>query len=86
MLSMYDNPEYVQRALQAGASGYVLKDAGQRDRQRHPHRGRGRRLPQPRGRAGCFEIKRRPLLSPRESQILRPGVACRASRWPASWT
>ena len=27
MLSMYDNPEYVQRALQAGASGYVLKDA-----------------------------------------------------------
>ncbi|MDN4587234.1 DNA-binding response regulator [Xenophilus aerolatus] len=27
MLSMYDNPEYVQRALQAGAHGYVLKDA-----------------------------------------------------------
>ncbi|RDI22027.1 LuxR family two component transcriptional regulator [Pseudacidovorax intermedius] len=27
MLSMYDNPEYVQRALQAGAQGYVLKDA-----------------------------------------------------------
>ncbi len=27
MLSMYDNPEYVQRAMQAGASGYVLKDA-----------------------------------------------------------
>ncbi len=27
MLSMYDNPEYVQRALQVGASGYVLKDA-----------------------------------------------------------
>jgi DNA-binding NarL/FixJ family response regulator len=27
MLSMYDNPEYVQRALQAGARGYVLKDA-----------------------------------------------------------
>lgn len=27
MLSMYDNPEYVQRALQAGACGYVLKDA-----------------------------------------------------------
>ena len=27
VLSMYDNPEYVQRALQAGASGYVLKDA-----------------------------------------------------------
>lgn len=27
MFSMYDNPEYVQRALQAGASGYLLKDA-----------------------------------------------------------
>lgn len=27
MLSMYDTPEYVQRALQAGAVGYVLKDA-----------------------------------------------------------
>ena len=27
MLSMYDNPEYVQRAMQAGACGYVLKDA-----------------------------------------------------------
>jgi DNA-binding NarL/FixJ family response regulator len=27
MLSMYDNPEYVQHALQAGALGYVLKDA-----------------------------------------------------------
>ncbi len=27
MLSMYDNPEYVQRAIQAGARGYVLKDA-----------------------------------------------------------
>ena len=27
MLSMYDNPEYVHRALQAGARGYVLKDA-----------------------------------------------------------
>ncbi|HET7795167.1 MAG TPA: response regulator transcription factor [Rhizobacter sp.] len=27
MLSMYDNPEYVNRAIQAGARGYVLKDA-----------------------------------------------------------
>lgn len=26
MFSMYDNPEYVQRALQAGARGYVLKE------------------------------------------------------------
>jgi DNA-binding NarL/FixJ family response regulator len=27
MFSMYDNPEYVQRSLQAGARGYVFKDA-----------------------------------------------------------
>jgi len=27
MLSMYDTPEYVQRAVRAGAVGYVLKDA-----------------------------------------------------------
>ena len=27
MLSMYDNPEYVNRAMQFGARGYVLKDA-----------------------------------------------------------
>jgi len=27
MLSMYDNPESVHRAMQAGARGYVLKDA-----------------------------------------------------------
>lgn len=27
VLSMYDNPEYVHRAMQAGARGYVLKDA-----------------------------------------------------------
>ena len=27
MLSMYDNPEYVHRALDAGAMGYVLKEA-----------------------------------------------------------
>lgn len=26
MLSMYDTPEYVYRALRAGAAGYVLKD------------------------------------------------------------
>ena len=27
MLSMYDSPEYAQRALAAGARGYVLKDS-----------------------------------------------------------
>lgn len=31
MLSFYDRPEYVHRALQAGALGYVLKDMFQKD-------------------------------------------------------
>ncbi|WP_353094419.1 response regulator transcription factor [Methylibium sp.] len=31
VLSMYDNPEYVQQAMQAGARGYVLKDAPSAD-------------------------------------------------------
>jgi len=31
VLSMYDNPEYVNRAMQAGARGYVLKDAPSSD-------------------------------------------------------
>jgi DNA-binding NarL/FixJ family response regulator len=28
LLSMYDNEEYVLKAMQIGASGYILKDAG----------------------------------------------------------
>ena len=31
MLSLYDHPEYVHRALQAGAMGYVLKDMFHKD-------------------------------------------------------
>jgi two-component system, NarL family, nitrate/nitrite response regulator NarL len=31
VLSMYDNPEYVHQAMQAGASGYVLKNAPSSD-------------------------------------------------------
>jgi DNA-binding NarL/FixJ family response regulator len=31
MLSMFDSPEYVQRALQVGALGYVLKDTVSED-------------------------------------------------------
>ncbi|MEY2844065.1 MAG: hypothetical protein RI920_2102 [Pseudomonadota bacterium] len=31
VLSMYDNPEYVHQAMQAGARGYVLKDAPSSD-------------------------------------------------------
>jgi two-component system nitrate/nitrite response regulator NarL len=31
MLSIFDNPEYVQRALEVGAAGFVLKDAIAKD-------------------------------------------------------
>ena len=31
VLSMYDNPDYVHQAMQAGARGYVLKDAPSSD-------------------------------------------------------
>ena len=31
MLSIFDNPEYVQRALEVGASGFVLKEVIGRD-------------------------------------------------------
>ena len=31
ILSMYDNPDYVRQAMQAGARGYVLKDAPSAD-------------------------------------------------------
>jgi len=31
VLSMYDNPDYVHQAIQAGARGYVLKDAPSSD-------------------------------------------------------
>jgi DNA-binding NarL/FixJ family response regulator len=31
MLSIFDNPEYVQRSLEVGAAGFVLKDAIAKD-------------------------------------------------------
>lgn len=31
MLSTYENPDYLFEAVQAGASGYVIKDAGKRE-------------------------------------------------------
>jgi DNA-binding NarL/FixJ family response regulator len=53
MLSMYDNPEYVQKALQVGARGYVLKDAPAAESKK------------------LFRTQEpRPLLTPRESEIL----------------
>ena len=72
MLSMYDNPEYVQRALQAGAGGYVLKDAPAAEilaaidvvAQGGTYLSTGVSKRLFRGQAP------RPMLSPRESEIL----------------
>jgi DNA-binding NarL/FixJ family response regulator len=73
MLSMYDNPEYVNRAMNAGALGYVLKDAPSDEILRAIEsisQGRtflsaslARRSPRSDGP--------RPVLSLRESEILR---------------
>ena len=51
ILSMYDDEEYVQQVIQAGASGYVLKGvAAQRARARHQGGRRAGFLPAPRRR------------------------------------
>jgi DNA-binding NarL/FixJ family response regulator len=72
MFSVYDNPDYVQRALQAGACGYVLKDAPTSEllaaidvvAQGGTYLGTGVSKRLFRGQAP------RPMLSPRESEIL----------------
>ncbi|MFC5868997.1 response regulator [Aquincola agrisoli] len=72
ILSMYDNPEYVQQAMQAGARGYVLKDAPSSEivgaiqtvRQ-------GGTYLSPSVTKRLFRAQEpKPLLSPRESEIL----------------
>jgi two-component system, NarL family, nitrate/nitrite response regulator NarL len=73
MLSMYDNPEYVHRALAAGALGYVLKEAPSEEivaailavAQGRNFLGSG--LAATSGRPD----ESRPLLSARETEILR---------------
>ena len=73
MLSMYDNPEYVHRALAAGAMGYVLKEAPSEEivaailavAAGRPFLGSGLAATAGRPDDG------RPLLSARESEILR---------------
>lgn len=73
MLSMYDNPEYVHRALAAGAMGYVLKEAPSEEiveailavAAGRQFLGSGLVATAGRPDAG------RPLLSARESEILR---------------
>lgn len=82
MLSMYDNPEYVHRALAAGASGYVLKEAPSEEivaaiaavTAGETFLGSGLAARTPRG-AGDG-----PLLSPRERELLRCLAAGQSSK------
>lgn len=72
MFSMYDNPEYVQLALQAGARGYVLKEApaGEIVAAIEAVAAGGTFL-SPALSLSLFQSQApRPLLSPRESEIL----------------
>ena len=60
VLSMQDDPRYVHEAFAAGASGYVLKEAGGRRGRRRRPRGRGRRpLRPPRARRAPDRSRRR---------------------------
>lgn len=72
MYSMYDNPEYVQRALQAGARGYVLKDApgGEIVAAIDAVAAGGTFLSPGVSRRMFRSQQPRPILSPRESEIL----------------
>jgi len=72
MYSMYDNPEYVQRALQAGARGYVLKDApaGEIVAAIDAVAAGGTFLSPAVSKRLFRSQQPRPILSPRESEIL----------------
>jgi DNA-binding NarL/FixJ family response regulator len=72
MLSMYDNPEYVHQALQAGARGYVLKDAPSDDilSAIEAISAGGHYLSAAVARATRRSEEPRPLLSERECDIL----------------
>lgn len=72
MLSMYDNPEYVQRSLRAGARGYVLKDAPAAEivaAIRAVHAGGTFLSPAVSHRLFRSQAQR-PVLTPREGEIL----------------
>lgn len=72
MFSMYDNPEFVHRALQAGACGYLLKDAPAGEivaAIEAVARGATYLSPGVSGRLFRGQ-KQRPLLTARESEIL----------------
>jgi DNA-binding NarL/FixJ family response regulator len=72
MLSMYDNPEYVQKALQVGARGYVLKDAPAAEIVAAIEAvSAGGTFLSPAVSKKLFRTQApRPLLTPRESEIL----------------
>ncbi|MET3440591.1 DNA-binding NarL/FixJ family response regulator [Variovorax paradoxus] len=72
MLSMYDNPEYVQKALQVGARGYVLKDAPAAEivAAIEAVSGGGTFLSPAVSKKLFRNQAPRPLLTPRESEIL----------------
>jgi DNA-binding NarL/FixJ family response regulator len=72
MLSMYDNPEFVHRALSAGARGYVLKEAPSDEIIRAIRAVAAGELFLGEGLAGrpSRAAEARPLLSSRESEIL----------------
>ena len=72
MLSMYDNPEYVHRAMQAGARGYVLKDspASEIIAAIEAVAGGGTFLSPAVTKRLFRNQEARPVLSPRESEIL----------------
>jgi DNA-binding NarL/FixJ family response regulator len=82
MLSMYDNPEYVNRAIQAGARGYVLKDAPSGEILEAIDAiaaGRTYLSAAISGRMSRSQAPR-PVLSPRESEILAGLARGHASR------
>jgi DNA-binding NarL/FixJ family response regulator len=72
MLSMYDNPEYVHQALQAGARGYVLKDGPSCDilAAIDAVAAGGSFISPGLARGAARGDEPRPLLSERESEIL----------------
>ena len=82
MLSMYDNPEFVHRALAAGARGYVLKEAPADEIIRAILAVAGGEVFLGTGLAGRpgRSAQARPLLSVRESEILRCLALGQASR------
>jgi DNA-binding NarL/FixJ family response regulator len=72
MLSMYDNPEYVHRAMQSGARGYVLKDSPATEiiAAIEAVAGGGTFLSPAVTKRLFRNQEARPVLSPRESEIL----------------